>query len=181
MTASPSGSTPPPKPLPSNLLNPVLRDKRALVIPATGDARVETTPEDPPFPNSVHFEAIGTLDDNGTSHSHLAMDLRGDDEVDFRQAIRTVSPAQWDDLMQRISYAMSYAGKVTNTEFSRPDDTSAPFHISYDYQRDKSGDWDNLRILPQLSPFGLPDRRRKRSPRHPHRARRSPPRPITPS
>jgi tetratricopeptide (TPR) repeat protein len=50
---------------------------------------------------------------------------------------------------------MSFGGKVTNAQFSRADDTSVPFHISYDYQRDKNGDWDNLRILPQLPPVGL--------------------------
>jgi transglutaminase-like putative cysteine protease/tetratricopeptide (TPR) repeat protein len=142
---------------PFRLLNFVIRGKQALVIPSTGDAQVETTPLDPPFPASTKFEAVGTLDDTGTSHSQIVMDLRGDNEVDYRQAVRSVSPAQWDDLMQRISYAMSYSGKVTNAQFSRPDDTVPPFHVTYDYQRDKNGDWDNLRILPQLPPVGLAD------------------------
>lgn len=142
---------------PYRLLNAVIRDKRALVIPATGDAHIETTPADPPFPSTIHFVGTGTLDDTGTSHSHFVMELRGDSEVDFRQAVRTVSPAQWDDLMQRISYSMGYSGKVTNAQFSRPDDTTQPFRITYDYQRDKNGDWDNLRILPQIPPAGLAD------------------------
>jgi tetratricopeptide (TPR) repeat protein len=142
---------------PFRLLNSVIRGKQALVIPATGDAHVETTPLGPPFPASTKFEAVGTLDDKGTSHSQIVMDMRGDEEVTLRQAVRSVSPAQWDDLMQRISYAMSYSGKVTNAQFSRPDDTVPPFHVTYDYQRDKNGDWDNLRILPQLPPVGLAD------------------------
>ncbi len=142
---------------PFALLNPILRGKLALVIPATGDAQIETTPKDPPFPFVNTFDATGTLDDKGTSHSHIVMTLRGDDQVTVAQAVRTVSPAQWDELMQRFSYAMSYAGKVTNAEFSRPDDTSSPFKITYDYEREKAGDWDNLRLIPQLSPIGLPD------------------------
>jgi transglutaminase-like putative cysteine protease/tetratricopeptide (TPR) repeat protein len=142
---------------PFALLNPILRGKLALVIPATGDAHIETTPKDPPFPFVNTFDATGTLDDKGTSHSHIVMTLRGDDQVTVAQAVRTVSPAQWDELMQRFSYAMSYAGKVTNAEFSRPDDTSSPFKITYDYEREKAGDWDNLRLIPQLSPIGLPD------------------------
>jgi len=142
---------------PFALLNPILRGKQALVIPATGDAQIETTPKDPPFPFVNTFDATGTLDDKGTSHSHIVMTLRGDDQVTVAQAVRTVSPAQWDELMQRFSYAMSYAGKVTNAEFSRPDDTSSPFKITYDYEREKAGDWDNLRLIPQLSPIGLPD------------------------
>jgi len=142
---------------PFGLLNPVIRDKHALVIPATGDARVETTPNDPPFPFVNTFEAIGSLDDKGTSHSHLVMTVRGDEQVTIAQAVRTVSPAQWDELMQRVSYAMGYAGKVTNAEFSRPDDTTSPFKLTYDYEREKAGDWDTLRMIPQLSPVGLPD------------------------
>ena len=142
---------------PYRMLNPIIRDKRALVIPATGDAHIETTPKDPPFPDVIHFEAVGTLDDTGTSHSHLVLDLRGDEEAVYRQAVRSVSPAQWDEFMQRASRSMRYAGKVDNAQFSRPEDTAEVFHITYDYQRDKNGDWDNLRIVPQLLPAGLAD------------------------
>ena len=142
---------------PYQLLNPIIRGKHSLVIPATGDAHVETTPKDPPFPDVIHFEAVGTLDDTGTSHSHLVLDLRGDEETVYRQAVRSVSPAQWDEFMQRASQSMGYAGKVTNAQFSRPEDTAEVFHITYDYQRDKNGDWDNLRIIPQLLPVGLAD------------------------
>jgi transglutaminase-like putative cysteine protease/tetratricopeptide (TPR) repeat protein len=142
---------------PYQLLNPIIRDKRALIIPATGDAHIETTPKDPPFLFLDTFTAIGTLDDQGTSHSHIVMTYRSDDEVTIRQAVRTVSPAQWDELMQRFSYAMGYSGKVTNTQFSRPDDTSTPYNIAYDYEREKNGDWDNLRIIAQVPPVSLAD------------------------
>ncbi|AEU38760.1 DUF3857 domain-containing protein [Granulicella mallensis] len=140
---------------PYQLLLPVLRGKQALVIPATGDAYLATTPKDPPFPLEDHFVATGTLDEKGVSHSHIVMNLRGDNEIPYRQAVRSVSPAQWDELMQRISYAIGYAGKVTNTEFSRPDDTTTPFHVAYDYEREKAGDWENLRIVPQFPPIEL--------------------------
>ena len=142
---------------PFQLLNPVIRGEQALVIPATGDAQVETTPKNPPFPFLNTFEAIGSLDDTGTSHSHIVMTFRGDEQVIIAQAVRTVSPAQWDELTQRVSYSMGYSGKVTNAELSRPDDTVSPFKLTYDYQRDKNGDWDNLRIIPQISPIGLAD------------------------
>ncbi len=146
-----------PEVAPYRLLMSAIRGKKALVIPASGEAHIETTPTDPPFPSKIDFNATGTLDDKGTSHSHFVMDLRGEDEVSYRQAVRSVSPAQWDQLMQNVSQAMSFAGKVTNTQFSKPDDTTTPFDIAYDYQRDKGGDWDNLRILAQLPPAGLGD------------------------
>jgi tetratricopeptide (TPR) repeat protein/transglutaminase-like putative cysteine protease len=142
---------------PYRLLLPQIRGVKALVIPLTGDAHIETTPTDPPFPMVDHFTAIGSLDDQGTSHSHITLDLRGDNEVAFRVGAHAISPAQWDEAMQRVSQAMSFSGKVTNAKLSRADDTSKPFHIEYDYEREKNGDWDNLRILPQLIPVGLGD------------------------
>ncbi len=140
---------------PYRMLMPVLRDKQALLVPAAGLAHVERTPKDLPFKPEIHFEADGSLDEQGTSHSHFTMVMRGDEEVLYRQAVHSVSPSQWDELMQNISRSMSYAGKVTHAEFSRPEDTAEPFHVSYDYEREKNGDWDNRRILAQLPPAGL--------------------------
>jgi tetratricopeptide (TPR) repeat protein len=142
---------------PYRLLNPILRGKKALVIPLTGEAHIETTPTELPFTPFTHFEASGSIDDQGTSHSHIVIDVRGDDEVGFREGVQSVSRGQWDELMQRVSQLMSYSGKVSNTDFSRPDDTAAPFRATYDYMREKNGDWDNLRIIPQLYPITLAD------------------------
>lgn len=140
---------------PYRMLMPSIRDKQALLIPDSGTAHIARTPKDLPFKPEIHFDAEGTLDELGTSHSHFVMVMRGDEEVLYRHAVRTVSPAQWDELMQNISRAMSYSGKVTHAEFSRADDTTEPFRVSYDYEREKNGDWDNYRILPQLPPAGL--------------------------
>jgi transglutaminase-like putative cysteine protease/tetratricopeptide (TPR) repeat protein len=142
---------------PYRLLNPVLRGKKALVIPLDGEAHIDTTPTELPFTPFTRFEANGSLDDQGTSHSHIVIDVRGDDEVGFREGVQSVSRGQWDELMQRISQLMSYSGKVTNTDFSRPNDTATPFRASYDYEREKNGDWEHLQIIPQLYPVVLSD------------------------
>ena len=140
---------------PYRLLLPVIRGKQALVIPASGPASVQTTPKDPPYPQEVTFQAIGTLDEKGTSHSHMTMVDHADEEVILRGAARSVSPSQWDELMQRFSQGLGYSGKVSNAEFSRPEDLSTPFRMTYDYEREKNGDWENLRILPQVIPINL--------------------------
>ncbi|SEG60756.1 Transglutaminase-like enzyme, putative cysteine protease [Bryocella elongata] len=139
------------------LLMPQLRGKQALVIPATGDAHLETTPAKAPYALEDHFVSIGTLDEQGTAHSKITLDLHSDAEILFRQAARSVSPAQWDDLMQKISESLGFQGKVADAEFSRPDDLSTPLHIAYSYTREKSGDWENLRIVPQIPPAGIGD------------------------
>jgi tetratricopeptide (TPR) repeat protein len=140
---------------PYRMLTSTIRGKQALVIPPTGPATLETSPKDLPFKPEIHFDAVGSLDANGKSQSHMVMTLRGDEEVIFRAAARSVSPAQWDQLMQRISQSMGYAGTVTHAEFSRPDDTTDPLRITYDYEREKAGDWDDLRVVPQVLPIGL--------------------------
>jgi transglutaminase-like putative cysteine protease len=126
---------------PFELLVAQIRNQSALLIPATGDAHIVTTPADPPYKLADDFRAVGSLDDQGTSHSTILMDLHSDSEIEYREAARSVSPAQWDTLMQKISEAMGFAGKVSDTDFSRPDDLSKPFHVSYEYTREKGGDW----------------------------------------
>ncbi len=140
---------------PYRFLVATVRDRHALVIPSTGPATLQTTFKDIPFKPEIRFDADGALDEHGTSHSHIVLALRGDDEIPFRQAARSVSPAQWDQLMQGISQSMNFAGTVTKAEFSSPSDTAVPFRVSYDYERDKAGDWDNYRILPQFIPLTL--------------------------
>jgi tetratricopeptide (TPR) repeat protein len=140
---------------PYRMLMPALLDKQALVVPTTGPAHIERTPKDLPFHAEFSFTAEGSLDEHGTSHSHMVMVIRGVDEIIFRQAARSVAPSQWDELMQRISQGMGYEGTVTHAQFSRPDDTAEPFRITYDYERVKGGDWDNYRIAPQFTPIAL--------------------------
>jgi len=134
-----------------------LRDKPALVIPDQGAASVLRTPKDLPFAGIDSWKAVGALDKDGVSESHIVLTLRGDDEIAFRAAAHQVSLGQYDDLAGRIVASMGYGGKVSHAEFSRPEDTSEPLTMSFDYHREKAGgDWQNLRTVPQLLPVNLP-------------------------
>jgi tetratricopeptide (TPR) repeat protein len=142
----------------------VIRDKKALVVPDAGVAKVETTPAALPFPSFQKLDAVGTLDKEGTSNSRLVMTMRGDAEMLMRAAFRQVSPGQYDQLVQQISQAMGYEGTANHAEVSKPEDTVAPMTISYDYKREKGGDWSNLKIVPQLAPVYLPQVNEKEPP-----------------
>lgn len=141
---------------PYRMLSYVIRDRQALVIPQTGAARIETTPAGLPFDTFQKMEAVGSIDKDGVSNSRLTLIERGDTELQLRMAFRQTAPAQYDELAQQISQNMGYGGTVSHTEISRPDDTTEPFRMSYDYRREKAGDWPNLRIVPQLPPVSLP-------------------------
>ncbi|MGD0444011.1 MAG: DUF3857 domain-containing protein [Edaphobacter sp.] len=142
----------------------VLRDKKALVVPDAGAAKIETTPAALPFPSFQKLDAVGTLDKDGISNSHLVWTFRGDEEMLVRAAFRQTSPGQYDQMVQQISQSIGYAGTTSHAEVSRPEDTAAPMTMSYDYKRDRSEDWNNLRIVPQLAPVDLPQVNEKEPP-----------------
>ncbi len=132
---------------PFRVLLPVIRDQQALVVPATEPASLIKTPADPPYPYREQFDAVATLDKDGLLKSHMQMRLRSDGELGYRIALQRASPAQWDDVMQYASNAMSFGGKVSNTDM-RQADPQAPVQITWDYTRPEFADWKNSRILP---------------------------------
>jgi tetratricopeptide (TPR) repeat protein len=132
------------------------RDKQALAVPDAGVVLVVRTPAQPPFPSMLTMDSTGVLNDQGTSNSKITWTLRGDEEVALRAVFRQVSPAQYDQLLKQMCGAIGYSGETSHLEISRVDDTSEPFKISFDYKRDKAGDWDNLKTIPQLYPAMTP-------------------------
>jgi tetratricopeptide (TPR) repeat protein len=133
-----------------------LRDKQALVIPDSGPAQLLRTPKDLPFPSLETWSSVGSLNSDGVSESHIKLTLRGDDEIVLRSVVHEIAPAQYDEFGQRMMNGMGYSGTTSHASFSRPEDTSAPFTFDVDYHREKAGDWDNLKTIPQVAPIQLP-------------------------
>jgi tetratricopeptide (TPR) repeat protein len=141
---------------PYGMLLAPIRDEQALVIPDTGAASVVRTPALPPFKPLQQLMAKGAIDAEGTSNSHLVLTMHGDDEVSIRQVLRQIGPDKWDILAQRMVQGWGYAGEVSHADFSSASDLSQPLKVSFDYKRVKSGDWEHLRIVPQLAAVLLP-------------------------
>jgi len=141
---------------PWRVLNPVLRDKSGLLVPDAAPAAIAHTPKDLPFVANESWTSVGSLDSTGTSESRISLTLHDDTEVELRSAIHQISAAQYPEAIQNITRTLGYAGTSTKPDFSRPDDLSKPFTFSFDYHREKSGDWDNLRIIAQLYPVEIP-------------------------
>ena len=141
---------------PFGMLTYLSRGHQALVIPAIGEARVETAPRALPFQAVEVMDAAGKLDAEGLSNSRLSLTFRGDAELLVRLMVRQLSPAQYDQLGQQVAANMGYGGTVSRVEVSRPEDTREPMRMSFDYQRSKAGDWANLKTIPQLMPLALP-------------------------
>ena len=140
---------------PYRLLLYPIRDKQALVIPDEGMAHLERTPKDPPFAPFEKMTAVGTLNKDGVSESHIVITLHGDEEVYVRTILRQLPSGKYDAFVQALAANMGYGGTATHGSFTNLSDTTTPLSISFDYHREKAGDWDNYRIIPQLLPVGL--------------------------
>jgi tetratricopeptide (TPR) repeat protein len=141
---------------PYRMLSYAIRDKNALIIPDSGMATIERTPASLPFPAIYKMGAVGSLDDAGISNSRIIFTFRGDGELLLRAALHQTTAGQYDQFVQLFSHGIGYAGTTSHAEVSRPEDTTDPYKISYDYKREKGGDWDHLRIVPQVMPVYLP-------------------------
>ncbi len=141
---------------PFRLLVDVLRDKPALVIPPTGNASLEHTPADTPFPFVDRFEAFGTLKKDGEFSGKVNITDRSDSEILVRSLALGLAPAQWDRGTQFLANALGFSGTTSNSRFEHPEDTAQPVHLTYDYNKKPLGDWDNFQILPLFPVNPLP-------------------------
>lgn len=148
-----------PQAAPYQYLSAVIRDQKALVIPADAAASLQTTPAIPPYSFTENFEATATLDADGKLTGKITATYRDDDEVLVRALARNVAPAEWDQASQYISSNTGFGGTTSNTSFQNAENTALPIVLSYTYTRHPYGDWKMLNIVPlfPLTEFSLLD------------------------
>ncbi len=146
-----------PEVAPYGMLQQVLRDEKALVIPDGGGTSVlMTTPSGLPFPSDERVTVTSKLASDGTLTGHFDLTSRGDSGLVLKSVFHLTPPSKWTEMAQNISFALGYAGTISNLDVDNPADTSAPFQYSYDYDRKSYSDWENRRFTPPLPPITLP-------------------------
>lgn len=141
---------------PLGMLEPGLRDKPALVLPPTGPGVLTRTPADLPFAEWTKFEGTGTLDAQGALHAHVDMQLRGDEELLYRESLRAAGPAHWDRALESFVRNAGFTGQASNLVSDAGETTDTALHLSYDYNAAPFGDWENFRIVPLEPGLALP-------------------------
>jgi len=144
---------------PFRLLAPQLRDKKALVVPTTGEARLETTPAEPPFISSEIVEVTGEVTDLGKLKGHARMTLRGDSEMEFRLAFRRTPQPQWKNLgFALVAAAGARGGEASEIKMSDLEDLGKPLEIEFDFTSDNFLDWSTkkAKLNVPLPTIGLP-------------------------
>ena len=162
ITVIPGGATPQwldttPEIAPFGLLQPVLREKQALVMPTAGVPTLMETPANSAVHNSTLIESKAELGSDGKLKGHFDFTLRGDVELALRLAFHSTGPAQWQAVAQQIAYVLGFAGTVSHVEVENLNNPEIPFHYSYDYERENYSDWENRRFTPPIPPLGLPE------------------------
>ena len=136
---------------PFRLLSPQLRDKKALLVPANGPARLETTPAEPPFLSTEVLDIEGRVDELGKLSGHTRMVVRGDAELLFRMIFRNTPKSDWKKLSYYLSIISGDRGQeVTEIKPSEPADFANPFEVSYDFTSDDFLDWSSKKLKVSL-------------------------------
>jgi transglutaminase-like putative cysteine protease len=135
---------------PVGLLLANLRDKQALAVPVGKPAYLERTSADPPFAQAMRFQSEGKLSEQGVYTGHITQSYHGDVEIILRSVFRQVAPSQLKVALQAFSQGIGFVGEISNPQISEVEQTSQPLQFSYDYTREKFGDWDDHRIYPSM-------------------------------
>ena len=139
---------------PIGVLMQPLRDKQVLAIPASNAAYLDRTPAILPFPQSFLFTASGKLSDKGEFAGHIEETFRGDSELVMRALFRQVPQSQWKQFVQQMIGNMGFGGETGQPEVSPVEQTTEPFHFSFDYTRQKYSEWEDRRINPPMPGVG---------------------------
>lgn len=126
---------------PFQLLVPPLRDKQALLIPASGPARLEKTPAEPPFLSTEDLEIESKVNELGKLSGHSRLVVRGDGEMLFRTIFRRTPKSDWERLGIYFSQIGAVVSEVKAVKASDPAETEKPFEIEYDFTDDDFLDW----------------------------------------
>jgi tetratricopeptide (TPR) repeat protein len=142
---------------PAGLLSPNLRDKKALMIPTTGPALLETTPAEPPFLFSEIVTVEGAVDDFGKLTAHARMVFRGDAEMEMRFAFRRIPRNNWKSIGPYLGMAVGIEGEVTDIKTTDPADSEKPFEVEFNVLRNAFLDWSSkkLRVALPFPPLKL--------------------------
>ncbi len=142
---------------PAGLLSPRLRNKKALMVPISGPARLETTPADPPFLSSELVTMEGTVDDLGKVTARGRMVLHGDSEMYMRYMFRRTPKSDWKSLGFYLGMAGGLSGEVTDIKATDPANLEKPFEVEFNVSRKDFLDWSSkkLKVPLPFPPFSL--------------------------
>jgi hypothetical protein len=110
------------------------------------------------FPSAVLSQVMRqmTPQDDFSKEAYVLENSHGDSDIMLRSAFRVTSESQWNELVQRISAGMGFAGTVSEVVAAQPETVGQPFWFSYSYHRPEYSNWKEHQITLPLPPLILP-------------------------
>ncbi len=144
-----------PEVAPFGLLSYQIRKKKALWVPADGNAKVIETPADSPVPNQQLMTVDGKVNDVGTLTANIQFTFRGDSELMFRSTFRNAPESDY----KKIAGNLGLKGDASDVVISNPADTNTPFTLKYTLSIPNFMAWSSKTpsILVPLPQVGIPD------------------------
>lgn len=133
-----------------------LRDRTALVVPASAAAALERTPADLPYAAGTTVTVKGVLDDKLTSESDMTYAFHDDFEFGLRLALRNVPASAYSEAVQRMMANFGFAGTTSDVVLENLSDTAKPLTIRFHYHREHDTGWGENRVTIPFGPELLP-------------------------
>lgn len=115
---------------PIGLLPSGLRGQSALLI-EPGHVRLETIPERSPISQQLRLESKGELDAAGRLKLHNWLEVRGEDEVAFRQMFRLSNEDSRKGFFHEFADRQASGASVEDVKSSDPTNLHLPFSMQY--------------------------------------------------
>jgi len=131
---------------PFQLLSPLLRDKKALLVTDKTSARLETTPADPPFLSTEVLDVDGQINDLGRLTGRTRVSLRGDAEILFRMMFHRTPKNDWKDLGYYLTVVGGIQGEVSEIKPTDPVAFEKPFAVDYEFSSNNFLDWSSKKL-----------------------------------
>jgi tetratricopeptide (TPR) repeat protein len=147
---------------PPGLLAMTERDHDALRIPPAGAPVLVHTAAEPSRETLWTTDVAGVLDAKGTLTATVKETFSGDIGLLMRAAFRAAPPARWAELVGGISIGHRFGGTATDVHVTAPEETAAPFELTYRYSHESFSGWKTGQIraaLPSSGIGSLPDDR----------------------
>src|SRR5438270_5287728 len=140
---------------PFRLLSANLRNKKALLMPVSGVAKLVDTPTVPPFVSSQLLTVTGKVNDFGKLNANIHWQFRGDVELVMRYSIRHLPETQWKRFAQGMDNLIGLQGDVSDLKVSDANATGEPFTLDYTVAAPNFLNWSSKRSqldLPTMNP-----------------------------
>src|SRR3954447_6331845 len=140
---------------PFRLLSANLRNKKALLMPVSGAAKLVETPTTIPFPSSQLLSVDGKVNDFGKLNAKIHFAFRGDVELVMRYSIRHLPETQWKRFAQGMDNLIGLQGDVADLKVSDPNATGEPFTLDYTVAAPNFLNWSSKHSqleLPTMNP-----------------------------